>query len=62
MDSDTSEDWSSPPDPRPGWHGVVAINDLTNPQPLHISLKYDKRQGRFEQEVKATEDKHHSEW
>jgi len=35
---------------------VVAINDLTNPQTLAHLLKYDSAQGRFEQEVSATED------
>ncbi|OLY93226.1 glyceraldehyde 3-phosphate dehydrogenase [Cnuella takakiae] len=34
---------------------VVAINDLTSPAVLAHLLKYDTAQGRFEQEVKATE-------
>ena len=34
---------------------VVAINDLTSPKVLAHLLKYDSAQGRFEQEVKATE-------
>jgi glyceraldehyde 3-phosphate dehydrogenase len=34
---------------------VVAINDLTSPSVLAHLLKYDSAQGRFEQEVKATE-------
>src|SRR6201986_1619481 len=35
---------------------VVAINDLTSPKVLAHLLKYDSAQGRFEQDVKATED------
>src|ERR1700733_3399174 len=35
---------------------VVAINDLTSPKVLAHLLKYDSAQGRFEAEVKATED------
>ena len=35
---------------------VVAINDLTSPKVLAHLLKYDSAQGRFEEEVKATED------
>ena len=35
---------------------VVAINDLTSPKVLAHLLKYDSAQGRFDQEVKATED------
>ena len=35
---------------------VVAINDLTSPQVLAHLLKYDSAQGRFDAEVKATED------
>jgi glyceraldehyde 3-phosphate dehydrogenase len=34
---------------------VVAINDLTSPKVLAHLLKYDSAQGRFDQEVKATE-------
>ncbi len=34
---------------------VVAINDLTSPKVLAHLLKYDSAQGRFEQEVRATE-------
>jgi glyceraldehyde 3-phosphate dehydrogenase len=34
---------------------VVAINDLTSPAVLAHLLKYDSAQGRFEQEVKSTE-------
>ncbi len=34
---------------------VVAINDLTSPQVLAHLLKYDSAQGRFNQDVKATE-------
>jgi glyceraldehyde 3-phosphate dehydrogenase len=33
----------------------VAINDLTSPKVLAHLLKYDSAQGRFEQDVKATE-------
>src|ERR1700737_2039692 len=35
---------------------VVAINDLTSPKVLAHLLKYDSSQGRFEAEVKSTED------
>jgi glyceraldehyde 3-phosphate dehydrogenase len=35
---------------------VVAINDLTSPKVLAHLLKYDTAQGRFDQEVSATED------
>jgi glyceraldehyde 3-phosphate dehydrogenase len=35
---------------------VVAINDLTSPKVLAHLLKYDSAQGRFDAEVKATED------
>lgn len=35
---------------------VVAINDLTSPMQLAHLLKYDSAQGRFEGEVKSTED------
>ncbi|MFZ9452345.1 MAG: type I glyceraldehyde-3-phosphate dehydrogenase, partial [Bacteroidia bacterium] len=35
---------------------VVAINDLTSPNVLAHLLKYDSAQGRFDAEVKATED------
>jgi glyceraldehyde 3-phosphate dehydrogenase len=35
---------------------VVAINDLTSPKVLAHLLKYDSAQGRFDHEVKATED------
>src|SRR6201995_4308198 len=34
---------------------IVAINDLTSPSVLAHLLKYDSAQGRFEEEVKATE-------
>src|SRR5690348_2847312 len=34
---------------------VVAINDLTSPKVLAHLLKYDSAQGRFDQDVKATE-------
>ncbi len=34
---------------------VVAINDLTSPKVLAHLLKYDSAQGRFEQDVKSTE-------
>ncbi|NBP57413.1 type I glyceraldehyde-3-phosphate dehydrogenase, partial [bacterium] len=34
---------------------VVAINDLTSPKVLAHLLKYDTAQGRFEQEVTATD-------
>jgi len=34
---------------------VVAINDLTSPKVLAHLLKYDSAQGRFEEEVKSTE-------
>src|SRR5436190_13140933 len=34
---------------------VVAINDLTSPAVLAHLLKYDSAQGRFGQDVKATE-------
>src|SRR5574338_511140 len=34
---------------------VVAINDLTSPKQLAHLLKYDSSQGRFEGEVKHTE-------
>src|SRR5882724_10762953 len=34
---------------------VVAINDLTSPKVLAHLLKYDSAQGRFEEDVKATE-------
>lgn len=34
---------------------IVAINDLTSPQVLAHLLKYDTAQGRFEQQVTATE-------
>jgi glyceraldehyde 3-phosphate dehydrogenase len=34
---------------------VVAINDLTSPQVLAHLLKYDSAQGRFNEEVTATE-------
>src|ERR1700732_791255 len=34
---------------------VVAINDLTSPQVLAHLLKYDSAQGRFGEDVKATE-------
>jgi glyceraldehyde 3-phosphate dehydrogenase len=35
---------------------VVAVNDLTSPTVLAHLLKYDSAQGRFDAEVKATED------
>lgn len=35
---------------------VVAINDLTSPKVLAHLLKYDSAQGRFDVDVKATED------
>lgn len=35
---------------------VVAINDLTSPAALAHLLKYDSAQGRFDADVKATED------
>jgi glyceraldehyde 3-phosphate dehydrogenase len=35
---------------------VVAINDLTSPKVLAHLLKYDSAQGRFDQDIKATED------
>jgi len=34
---------------------VVAINDLTSPKVLAHLLKYDTAQGRFEQDVTATD-------
>src|SRR6478672_12731074 len=34
---------------------VVAINDLTSPKVLAHLLKYDTAQGRFEEDVKSTE-------
>src|ERR1700750_2103401 len=34
---------------------VVAINDLTSPKVLAHLLKYDSAQGRFEEDVKSTE-------
>src|ERR1700689_2651925 len=34
---------------------VVAINDLTSPKVLAHLLKYDSAQGRFDEDVKATE-------
>ncbi|MEY3351686.1 MAG: hypothetical protein RIQ50_1797, partial [Bacteroidota bacterium] len=34
---------------------IVAINDLTSPAVLAHLLKYDTAQGRFEQDVKATD-------
>src|SRR5262250_2282075 len=34
---------------------VVAINDLTSPKVLAHLLKYDSAQGRFNEDVKATE-------
>src|SRR5271154_7526553 len=34
---------------------IVAINDLTSPKVLAHLLKYDSAQGRFDQDVKATE-------
>ena len=36
---------------------VVAVNDLTNPSGLAHLLKYDTAQGRFNQDVKAGEDR-----
>jgi glyceraldehyde 3-phosphate dehydrogenase len=35
---------------------VVAVNDLTSPKVLAHLLKYDSAQGRFDADVKATED------
>ena len=35
---------------------VVAINDLTSPAVLAHLLKYDSAQGRFDAEVKSTDD------
>ncbi len=35
---------------------VVAVNDLTSPKVLGHLLKYDSAQGRFDAEVKSTED------
>ncbi len=35
---------------------VVAVNDITNPKVLAHLLKYDSAQGRFDADVKATED------
>src|SRR5215217_670790 len=35
---------------------VVAINDLTSPKVLAHLLKYDSAQGRFDAEVRATDD------
>jgi glyceraldehyde 3-phosphate dehydrogenase len=35
---------------------VVAINDLTSPKTLAHLLKYDSAQGRFDEQVSATED------
>src|SRR4030095_15869607 len=35
---------------------VVAINDLTSPKVLAHLLKYDSAQGRFDTDVKATDD------
>ena len=35
---------------------VVAINDLTSPKVLAHLLKYDSAQGRFDADIKATED------
>ena len=35
---------------------VVAVNDLTSPKVLAHLLKYDSAQGRFDAEVKSTED------
>mgnify|MGYP003597444300 FL=1 len=35
---------------------VVAINDLTSPATLAHLLKYDSAQGRFDKQVRATED------
>ncbi len=34
---------------------VVAINDLTSPKVLAHLLKYDSAQGRFNEDVKSTE-------
>ena len=34
---------------------VVAINDLTSPKVLAHLLKYDSAQGRFNEEVKSTD-------
>ena len=34
---------------------IVAINDLTSPKVLAHLLKYDTAQGRFDKDVKATE-------
>src|SRR4249920_1961837 len=34
---------------------IVAINDLTSPKVLAHLLKYDSAQGRFDEDVKATE-------
>ena len=34
---------------------VVAVNDLTSPKVLAHLLKYDSAQGRFDAEVKSTE-------
>ncbi len=34
---------------------VVAINDLTSPKVLAHLLKYDSAQGRFDEDVKSTE-------
>ena len=34
---------------------VVAINDLTSPKVLAHLFKYDSAQGRFDQDVKSTE-------
>ena len=34
---------------------IVAINDLTSPPVLAHMLKYDSAQGRFNEEVKSTE-------
>src|ERR1700733_14024574 len=34
---------------------VVAINDLTSPKVLAHLLKYDSAQGRFNRDIKATE-------
>lgn len=35
---------------------VVAVNDLTSPAVLAHLLKYDSAQGRFNEDVKATDD------
>ena len=35
---------------------VVAINDLTSPKVLAHLLKYDSAQGRFDADVKSTDD------